>query len=82
MVLNFFVLNLRELDNEKDRQEAFDIIANQYDDIIRRQFQLAYFSNIPISDTDNMDIYEFKVIYKIMLDQIELEKNQIEGMKN
>lgn len=52
----------------------------ELDDIIERQHHLAYFSNIPYSDTDQMSRREFDLIYSALAEQKEDEQQEMTDM--
>ena len=69
------------MDESKSQQEnlrARDIRLRGFENTLREQFQLAYFGKISIDASERMTFQERRTLYKLLVEQKQLEKKQHE----
>ena len=67
-----------ETSNTEVNIDNWKFILDHYDSILQKQFYLAYLANIPITDSDEMNIHDFEKYFELFVDMKNKEKESIE----
>lgn len=54
----------------------------RWENVIKQQFQLAYFGKIDYSDTQDMPVFEREYLFHLLVEQKDAEAKQMEDAKN
>lgn len=76
--MSFFVPPLTEYNSFEANQRSRKIRVQGFENILREQFQLAYFGKIDYNASENMTAQERRIMYKLLLEQKQDEKKQHE----
>lgn len=69
---------MSEDNSEEENNRARFFRLQGFENVIREQFQLNYFGKIDYAASENMPYQERRTLYKILIEQKQLEKKQHE----
>lgn len=74
--MSFFVPPLTEYNSLEANQRSRKIRVQGFENVLKEQFQLAYFGKIDYSASEQMTVQERRIMYKLLLEQKQDEKKQ------
>ena len=75
LLLSFFVPDLQnENDSPEDLKRKWTYRSKHWEDVVKQQFQLAYFGKVSYEESQDMTIHEREFIFGLLLDQKSEEK--------
>lgn len=74
-LLSFFVPDLQnETDSPEDLRCKWTYRSKHWEDVVKQQFQLAYFGKVSYEESQEMPIHEREFMFGLLLDQKSEEK--------
>ena len=75
LLLSFFVPDLQnENDSPEDLKRKWAYRSKHWEDVVKQQFQLAYFGKVSYEESQDMPIHEREFMFGLLLDQKSEEK--------
>lgn len=73
--LSFFVPNLQsETDSPEDVMRKWHYRSKHWEDVVKQQFQLAYFGKVSYEESQEMPIHEREYMFGLLVEQKEAER--------
>lgn len=74
-LLSFFVPDLQnENDSPEDLQRKWTYRSRHWEEVVKQQFQLAYFGRVSYEESQEMPIHEREFMFGLLLEQKSEEK--------